>query len=96
MHEAASRAERDIEPALLRQVFALPKPTAEQPVYTSIKKPAGGCWLVSLRGVATAEDVQSAAGAPDQYALFIAGQTGEQDFAAAQQQLRTEADIERH
>ncbi|WP_425220565.1 SurA N-terminal domain-containing protein [Pseudomonas sp.] len=96
VHEAASRAESDIEPALLRQVFALPKPSAEQPVYASLKKPAGGYWLVSLRGVATAEDVQSAAGSPDQYALFVAGQSGEQDFAAAQQQLRTEADIERH
>tara|TARA_Y100000748_G_C15500070_1_gene489654 strand:- start:2345 stop:4234 length:1890 start_codon:yes stop_codon:yes gene_type:complete len=96
LHEAAARAEGDIEPALLRQVFALPKPTADEPVYASIKQPAGGYWLVSLRGVATAEDVQSAEGAPDQYALFVAGQSGQQDFAGAQQQLRTDADIERH
>ncbi|UJJ33466.1 SurA N-terminal domain-containing protein [Halopseudomonas maritima] len=96
LHEAAARAEGDIDPALLRQVFALPKPAADKPVYASIKQPAGGYWLVSLRGVATAADVQSAEGAPDQYALFVAGQSGQQDFAAAQQQLRTDADIERH
>jgi len=55
----------------------------------------GGFWLVALRGVATAGDVQSDGGAASQYQQFIAGQSGQQDFSAAQEQLSTDADIER-
>lgn len=96
LHEAAGRGATQVDPALLRNVFAMPKPEADQPVYASFKRAAGGYWLIKLNGVAVAEDVQSADGAADQYSLFVAGQSGQQDFAAAQQQLRSEAEIERY
>ncbi|MEL0166990.1 MAG: SurA N-terminal domain-containing protein [Pseudomonadaceae bacterium] len=95
-YEAAGRGTSEVDQALLRNVFAMPKPDADQPVYASFKRAAGGYWLVKLNGVAVAEDVQSADGATDQYGLFVAGQSGQQDFAAAQQQLRSEAEVERY
>ncbi|WP_231702002.1 SurA N-terminal domain-containing protein [Halopseudomonas sabulinigri] len=94
-YEAVGRSSSEIPTPLLRNVFGLPKPTAEQPVFARIKQPAGGYWLVALRGVATAEDVQAEDGAGSQYQQFIAGQSGQQDFSAAQEQLRTDAEIER-
>lgn len=95
-YEAVGRSSSEIATPLLRSVFGLPKPTAEQAVYARIKQPAGGYWLVALRGVATAEDVQAADGADSQYQQFIAGQSGQQDFSAAQEQLRADAEIERY
>lgn len=95
-YEAVGRSSSEIATPLLRSVFGLPKPTAEQAVYARIKQPAGGYWLVELRGVATAEDVQAADGADSQYQQFIAGQSGQQDFSAAQEQLRADAEIERY
>jgi len=94
-YEAVGRSSSDLPTPLLRSVFAMPKPTADQPVYARIKQPVGGFWLVALRGVATAGDVQSDGGAASQYQQFIAGQSGQQDFSAAQEQLSTDADIER-
>jgi len=94
-YEAVGRSSSEIPTPLLRSVFGLPKPTAEQPVFARIKQPAGGYWLVALRGVATAEDVQAEDGAGSQYQQFIAGQSGQQDFSAAQEQLRADAEIER-
>ena len=95
-HEAVGRGENQIDQALLRNVFAMPKPEADKPVYARFKRAAGGYWLVVLNGVSVAEDVQSAEGGADQYGLFVAGQSGQQDFAAAQQQLRSEAEVERY
>jgi len=94
-YEAVGRSSSEIATPLLRSVFALPKPTAEKAVYARIKQPAGGYWLVALRGVATAEDVQAEEGSDAQYQQFIAGQSGQQDFSAAQEQLRADAEIER-
>tara|TARA_R110000765_G_scaffold136630_7_gene235877 strand:+ start:531 stop:2426 length:1896 start_codon:yes stop_codon:yes gene_type:complete len=94
-YEAVGRSSSDIPTPLLRSVFGLPKPTAEKAVYGRIKQPAGGFWLVALRGVATAGDVQVEEGAASQYQQFIAGQSGQQDFSAAQEQLRADAEIER-
>lgn len=95
-HEAVTRGENQIDQALLRNVFAMPKPDGDQPAYASFKRAAGGYWLVALKGVSVAEDVQSTDAGSDPFALFVAGQSGQQDFAAAQQQLRNEAEIERY
>lgn len=92
-HEAVSRSSNELPPALLRSVFAMPRPT-EGVVYGQFRQPDGSRWVVELRGVATPEDVEKQAESP-MFARFIAGQTGEQDFNALQERLRQDADIER-
>ncbi|MEJ6655279.1 MAG: SurA N-terminal domain-containing protein [Pseudomonas sp.] len=93
IHEAASRSDRDIAQALLRNVFTMPKPE-EGPRYGHFRQPDGSQWIVALRGVATPEEAAEQAESP-MYGEYIAGQTGEQDFAAVQQHLQSEAEIER-
>ena len=93
VHEAAARTDRDVHQALLRSVFAMPRPDGA-PVYGHFRQPDGSQWLVELRGVATPEDALSEADAP-MYGNFVSGQSGEQDFAAVRQQLQEEADIKR-
>ncbi|SDS11237.1 peptidyl-prolyl cis-trans isomerase D [Halopseudomonas litoralis] len=93
IHEAASRSDRDIAQALLRNVFTMPKPDAG-PRYAHFRQPDGGQWIVELRGVSTPKEALAEADSP-MYDEYIAGQTGEQDFAGVQQHLQSEADIER-
>jgi peptidyl-prolyl cis-trans isomerase D len=92
-YEAVSRSSNELPPALLRSVFAMPRPSAGV-VYGQFRQPDGGRWVVELRGVATPQDVEAQAESP-MFAQFIAGQTGEQDFNAVQERLRQDADIER-
>lgn len=92
-YEAVSRSSNELPPALLRSVFAMPKPS-EGVVYGQFRQPDGSRWVVELRGVATPQDVEAQAESP-MFAQFIAGQTGEQDFSAVQERLRQDADIER-
>ena len=94
VREAVSRAERDVHQALLRNVFTMPRPD-DAPVYGHYAQPDGSQWIVELRGVAIPEDVVSDEDAP-MYGQFVAGQAGEQDFAALRQRLQQEADIERY
>lgn len=93
LHEAASRTDRDTHQALLRQVFAMPSPDGA-PVYGHFRQPDGSQWIVELRGVSTPEEATSEADEP-MYGYYIAGQTGEQDFAAVRELLEEEADIKR-
>lgn len=93
VYEAIARSDRDVAQALLRNVFTMPKPDAE-PVYSHFRQPDGSQWIVELRGVAIPEEAQAEAESP-MYGDYIAGQTGEQDFAGVQQQLQEQADIER-
>lgn len=93
-YEAVSRSSNEIPPALLRSVFAMPRPGDDAVAYGQFRQPDGSRWVVQLRGVATPEDVQAQAESP-MFARFIAGQTGEQDFNAVQERLRQDADIER-
>lgn len=92
-HEAVARADRDVHQALLRNVFAMPH-SDEGPVYGHFRQPDGSQWIVELRGVATPENLASEAEQP-MYGYYVAGQSGEQDFAAVRQQLQEEADIKR-
>ena len=94
IHEAASRSDQDIAQALLQSVFAMPKPENE-PLYRNFRQPDGSQRIVELRGVSTPEEALSQADSP-MYGEYIAGQTGEQDFAGVQQLLHEEADIERY
>ncbi len=94
-HEAVQRSSREVLPALLRNVFAMPRPEDDGVVYSHFRKPDGGRWVVQLRGVATPQEALTETETPA-FQRFIAGQTGEQDFSAIQQKLREDADIERY
>lgn len=93
-HEAVSRTDRDVHQALLRSVFAMPRPESS-PVYGNFRQPDGSQWIVELRGVATPEEPASEEEGA-MYGNFVRGQSGEQDFAALRQQLQEEADIKRY
>lgn len=94
-HEAVQRSSREVLPALLRNVFAMPRPADDGIVYSHFRKPDGGRWVVQLRGVATPQEALTETETPA-FQRFIAGQTGEQDFSAIEQKLREDADIERY
>ncbi|SES10145.1 SurA N-terminal domain-containing protein [Halopseudomonas bauzanensis] len=93
VHEAISRSDRDVTQALLRNVFTMSKP-GSTPEYAHFRQPDGSQWIVELRGVSIPEEALAEADSP-MYGDYIAGQTGEQDFAGVQQQLQEQADIER-
>src|SRR5690606_3736593 len=93
VHEAVGRSDRVNPPALLRSVFSMPK-AQDKPVYGHFRQPDGSPWLVEQRGVSTPEEALAEADSTMDDA-YIAGQTGEQDFAGVQQWLEKEADIER-
>ena len=92
-HEAVSRSEQAVHQALLRSVFTMPRPD-DAPVYGHFAQPDGSQWIVELRGVSVPEEALTEADEP-MYDQFVAGQTGEQDFAAVREQLQEAADIER-
>ncbi|MBC8648534.1 peptidylprolyl isomerase [Pseudomonas sp. MTM4] len=92
--EAASRNQEGVDPAVLQQVFRMPKPeTNETPTYGSVRLPGGDFVVVRLSGVSepnaelSEEDKQS-------YRRFLASRSGQQDFAAYRQMLHANADIE--
>ncbi|MFT6431259.1 MAG: peptidyl-prolyl cis-trans isomerase D [Halopseudomonas sp.] len=93
-HEAISRSNNEMPQTLLREVFAMPRPTDDKPVYGHVRQPDGSQWVVELRGVATPQSLEAAAQS-DLYQRYISGQTGEQDFTALQESLKERADIER-
>lgn len=93
-HEAIRRSSNDVPAALLRNVFAMPRPDAEGAVYGHFRQPDGGQWVVQLNGVATPQSLEDSVDG-DMYQRFISGQAGQQDFNAVQQRLKEQADIER-
>ncbi|MEH6388335.1 MULTISPECIES: SurA N-terminal domain-containing protein [Pseudomonas] len=93
-HEAVGRSSQEVLPALLRNVFAMPRPDDGRDGFAQFRKPDGGRWIVQLKGVATPEDALTEAESP-MFERFIAGQTGEQDFTAIQQKLKEDAEVER-
>lgn len=94
LHEAVGRNDRDVPQALLRQVFTMPRPDGA-PVYGHFRQPDGSQWIVELRGVSIPEEAAAQAQEP-MYGYYIAGQTGEQDFAALREALEKDADVERY
>ncbi len=92
--EAASRNQEGVDPAVLQQVFRMPKPeTGDKPTYGSVRLSGGDFVVVRLNGVSepkaelSEEDKQS-------YRRFLASRSGQQDFAAYRQMLQANADIE--
>jgi peptidyl-prolyl cis-trans isomerase D len=92
--EAASRNHEGVEPAVLQQVFRMPKPGAsDEPSYGSVRLSGGDFVVVRLNGVSepkaelSEEDKQN-------YRRFLASRSGQQDFAAYRQMLHADAEIE--
>lgn len=92
--EAASRSQEGVEPAVLQQVFRMPKPEAsDKPSYGSVRLSDGDFVVVRLSGVSepkaelSEEDKQN-------YRRFLASRSGQQDFAAYRQMLHDNAEIE--
>ncbi|MFL9813065.1 SurA N-terminal domain-containing protein [Stutzerimonas sp. VN223-3] len=92
--EAASRNQEGVEPAVLQQVFRMPRPAAsDKPTYGSVRLPNGSFVVIRLDGVSepttelSEEDKQN-------YRRFLASRSGQQDFAAYRQMLHADAEIE--
>ncbi|GGD10082.1 SurA N-terminal domain-containing protein [Halopseudomonas salina] len=93
-HEAINRSNNELPQMLLRNVFAMPRPSEGDSVYGHARQADGSQWIVELRGVATPESLEASAES-DLYKRYIAGQTGQQDFTALQESLQERADVER-
>ncbi|MCQ4310639.1 SurA N-terminal domain-containing protein [Pseudomonas stutzeri] len=92
--EAASRNQDGVEPAVLQQVFRMPRPAAsDKPTYGSVRLPNGSFIVIRLDGVSepttelSEDDKQN-------YRRFLASRSGQQDFAAYRQMLHADAEIE--
>ncbi|PKM05424.1 MAG: peptidylprolyl isomerase [Gammaproteobacteria bacterium HGW-Gammaproteobacteria-6] len=93
--EAMKRSASELPQALVRSVFSMPRPQGDAPVYANFRQPDGSQWIVELRGVATPENLAETAGS-EMYFGFVAGQTGQQDFAALEASLKQDAEITRY
>ncbi len=92
--EAASRNQEGVDPAVLQQVFRMPKPeTRDKPTYGTVRLADGDYVVIRLNGVSepkselTEEEKQN-------YRRFLASRSGQQDFAAYRDMLHAKADIE--
>ena len=92
--EAASRNQDGIEPAVLQQVFRMPKPEApDKPTYGSVRLADGDFVVVRLSGVSEPKSELSEQDKQN-YRRFLASRSGQQDFAAYRQMLHADAEIE--
>lgn len=93
--EAAGRNQEGVAPALLQQVFRMPRPAEQgKPSYAGVALSNGDYAVVRLNGVNEPE-----ASLSDEEKLnfrrFLASRMGQQDFAAFRQELQAQAEIER-
>ena len=93
--EAAGRSQEGVAPALLQQVFRMPRPAEQgKPSYAGVALSNGDYAVVRLNGVNEPE-----ASLSDEEKLnfrrFLASRMGQQDFAAFRQKLQAQAEIER-
>ena len=92
--EAASRNQEGVEPALLQQVFRMPKPAAgDAPTYSSVQLSNGDYLVIRLNGVSEPE-TELSEDEKQNYRRFLASRSGQQDFAAYRQMLHADAEIE--
>ncbi|MCQ4303409.1 peptidylprolyl isomerase [Stutzerimonas frequens] len=93
--EAAGRNQEGVAPALLQQVFRMPRPAEQgKPSYAGVALSNGDYAVVRLNGINEPE-----ASLSDEEKLnfrrFLASRMGQQDFAAFRQKLQAQAEIER-
>lgn len=94
--EAANRGQDGVDPAVLKQVFRMPRSaSAEQPAYAGVTLGSGDYALVRLAGVNEPE-VKLSDDERAMYGRFLASRSGEQDYAAYLQKLKEEAEVERY
>ena len=92
--EAASRNQEGVDPAVLQQVFRMPKPTAgDKPSYDSVQLDNGDSVVIRLNGVSEPKTELSEE-EKQNYRRFLASRSGQQDFAAYRQMLHADAEIE--
>ncbi len=93
--EAATRNQEGVEPAVLQELFRMPKPSdAGKPTFAGVSLQNGDYVIVRLDGVSEPEKALSDE-EKAMYSRFLASRSGKQDFSAFLKQLEAEADIER-
>nr|WP_298174098.1 SurA N-terminal domain-containing protein [uncultured Pseudomonas sp.] len=93
--EAATRNQEGVEPAVLQELFRMPKPSdAGKPTFAGLSLQNGDYVIVRLDGVSEPEKALSDE-EKAMYSRFLASRSGKQDFSAFLKQLEAEADIER-
>ena len=93
--EAATRNQEGVTPAVLQEVFRMPKPGAESaPSYGGVTLASGDFVVVRLNGVSEPEGELSVE-EKQNYRRFLASRAGQQDFASYRQKLQSEAEIEK-
>ena len=93
--EAATRSQEGLEPAILQELFRMPKPSdAGKPTYAGVSLQSGDYVIVRLDGV---NEPEKALSDEDKamYGRFLASRSGKQDFAAFRKQLEAKAEIEK-
>ena len=92
--EAASRNHEGVEPAVLQQVFRMPRPEAsDKPSYGSVRLGNGDYVVIRLDGV-NESNVELSEQDKQSYRRFLASRSGQQDFAAYREMQRADAKIE--
>ena len=93
--EAATRNQEGVEPAVLQELFRMPKPSdAGKPTFAGVSLQNGDYVIVRLDGVSEPEKALSDE-EKAMYSRFLASRSGKQDFSAFLKQLEAEADIVR-
>jgi peptidyl-prolyl cis-trans isomerase D len=91
--EAATRNQEGVVPAILQQVFRMPKPEGETaPSFSGVTLANGDYVVVRLSGVSEPDGALSDE-EKQNYRRFLASRAGQQDFASYRQKLQSEADI---
>lgn len=91
--EAASRNQEGVEPAVLQQVFRMPRPDGDKPSYGSVRLGNGDFVVIRLDGVSE-PDTELSEQDKQSYRRFLASRSGQQDFAAYREMQHAEAKIE--
>ena len=92
--EAASRNQEGVEPAVLQQVFRMPRPEgSDARTYNGVTLGNGDFVVIQLSGVSKPQ-VELSDEEKQNYRRFLASRSGQQDFAAYREMLHDEADIE--
>jgi peptidyl-prolyl cis-trans isomerase D len=94
--EAATRNQEGVDPAVLQQVFRMPKPSAAgKPTFVGVSLADGNFVLVQLKGVN--EPVEALSDEDKaMYRRFLTSRSGQQDFTAYSRQQEAAAKIERY